>query len=159
MKPEDRFSSIENKLHGLIPPTMSEEGQQRLETTIDELSGETTERTSFFQPDKWSVAAAVIVSVSLTCTLLYFSNQPSSEVVTLNKDTATNSNMILLTSTNRIDYRQDDGLILPTDGNFPHYRYRYQVTDEERVRDPKSGTIITLRQPREEIITVPVTQF
>jgi hypothetical protein len=60
---------------------------------------------------------------------------------------------------NRVDARADDGLIIPEDGAVPYYRYRYHVVDEEQVQDKKSGTVITLRQPRLEILTVPVTQF
>ncbi len=69
------------------------------------------------------------------------------------------SELVVLKTTNRVDGLEDDGLILPLDGSAPHYRYRYHVIDEERVRDEKTGTVITLRQPRQEVVTVPVTQF
>jgi len=153
----DRFSSLEDKLRGLVPPAISEAGQERLENTVDQLVGE--KLIPFYRSNFWRAAAVVTLSSALVWSVFKSNelNQPdvSTALVSVNSPAP----MELLTSTNRIDGRQDDGLIVPTDGRAPHYRYRYSVTDEERVRDPETGTIVTLRQPRQEIITVPVTQF
>ncbi|BDS05679.1 hypothetical protein NT6N_07190 [Oceaniferula spumae] len=161
---EQRFSALEDRLRNLVPPAVSQEGQQRLEDTVDQLAGLSAENDevsepAFFMRRPWQVAAAITLTGTLAWTVYSHHHISTFDPSLAASIPEPRSEMVLLTSTNRIDIRQDDGLIVPEDGSAPHYRYRYHVTDEARVRDPKTGTIVTLRQPREEIVTVPVTQF
>lgn len=178
----DKFQSIEDKLSQLIPSSVSEEGQMKMEESIDELADSSsnvaetatpvassedaprqTGKGSSFWP--WKVAAAIVL---LVVPAVMFKWNPSSvdslsptslAVTDPVSEVWGSSELVILKATNRVDGLEEDGLILPLDGSGPHYRYRYHVIDEERVRDEKTGTVITLRQPRQEVVTVPVTQF
>lgn len=189
---KDRFSSLEQRLSQLVPSAISEEGQQTLEQTIDELAeGEATIASSQVQdlpvnvpvtgtgdsePQEslrqhvWLKSAALLAAIVVPVALMQRSGNHGSDRVLAGPLTATTlistakaekdvAEMEILTSTHRVSAHETDGLIIPADGGVPHYRYRYRVIDEEQVRDPVSGEIITLRQPRHEVITVPVTKF
>lgn len=158
------FNSIEEKLAQLVPPALSDEGQRKLEDLIDDLSGahedpaQTNART-LPQGLVWvTVAAVLLLSASIVLVQSTFSPEEKTTITPLN-DHGGIQEMVVLTSTKLIDGRENDGLIVPSDGTAPHYRYRYHVIDEEQVKDPDSGIIITLRQPRQEILTIPITQF
>ncbi len=171
----DKYQSIEDKLNSLVPPSISEHGQSRMEDAIDQLAG--LEQAGPSKIDEmpatltkkwnkgnggggWKAAAALAL---LAVPVVMFLNKEESAPSIAHLDSGTEvvnlSELVVLRSMNRIDGREDDGLIIPVNGSSPHYRYRYRVTDEEQVRDDETGTVITLRQPRQEIVTIPVTRF
>lgn len=168
----DDLSSIEEKLCGLAPPAISDEGQARMEEIIDLLAGESEGTNGTWSGSSssgkswtWKVAAAMaLFAVPVVMVTETPEDAPVTPLVMNSTTEATSvsetlTDLILLRSTYRIDGQEDDGLIIPADGGAPHYRYRYHVTNEERVRDSETGTVITLRQPRQEVLTVPVTRF
>lgn len=168
----DKYQSIEDKLNGLLPPSISEQGQARMEDTIDQLAALETAKIAQITkaaesdngpwPSSGSWKAAAALALLVVPVMMFFNKEESSpSVARLDSggETANLSELVVLSSVNRIDGREDDGLIIPENGSSPHYRYRYRVTDEEQVRDDETGTVITLRQPRQEIVTIPVTQF
>ncbi len=115
---------------------------------------------------KWNAggswkAAAALAFLAVPVIMFFNKEESSPSVARLDSsgETVNPSELVVLSSINRVDGREDDGLIIPENGSSPHYRYRYRVTDEEQVRDNETGTVITLRQPRQEIVTIPVTQF
>lgn len=175
----DKFQSIEDKLRQLAPPAISEEGQLMLEETIDELAGESLKeeglatvvqgtaisavnngRSGWLWKSAAAIALLAVPAVIIQFKSLKSNTVPASLAVTTPAGDVLNySELVLLKSTNRIDASEDDGVIIPNDGSAPHRRYRYFVIDEEQVRDEETGTIIILRQPRREVVTIPVTKF
>lgn len=159
------INSIEEKLSRLIPPALSEEGQRGLEDLIDELAGVEADADFEATPNRWlwKVAAAVAILAVPVVMTHRRGDSPvmDTSLAQLDVDVTlgVSPEMMLLKSIQMIDAREDDGLIVPSDGTAPHYRYRYRVIDEEVVRDPETGVEITLRQPRQEVVTIPVTQF
>jgi len=171
----DNYQSIEDKLNGLLPPSISEQGQSLMGDAIDQLAGlETAEIAKAVESanrpwpssESWKAggswkAAAALALLALPVVIFLNKEESSPSVARLDSggETLHLSELVVLSSINRVDGREDDGLIIPENGSSPHYRYRYRVTDEEQVRDDETGTVITLRQPRQEIVTIPVTQF
>ncbi len=169
----DRPTSIEEKLRRLAPASISEDGQAMLGQAIDQLAGVEPHLaqmhggnpagTSRFRMKDWPwTKAAAALAVLAVPTMMWLNQNNSAPALTTTasaSDPMAASGLVILKSTNRIDGRVEDGLIIPRDGSKPHYRYRYSVTAEEQVRDAQTGTIITLRQPRQEVVTIPVTQF
>ena len=159
------INSIEEKLARLIPPALSEEGQTSMEDLIDELAGVEADDHSGMssKPWLWKVAAAVAILAVPVVMIQQRGDSPAMDTSLARLDTDVtldvSPEMMLLKSIKMIDARENDGLIVPNDGSAPHYRYRYRVIDEEVVKDPETGVVITLRQPRQEIVTIPVTQF
>ena len=162
----EQFKSIEEKLAQLLPPALSDEGQRRLEDMIDDLSGvdaDLEKSNAGRSPKGWVWKAVAVLALSTSIVIIGSTLVPEERTALLtHDDQATHgktSEMVVLTSTKLIGGRENDGLIVPNDGTTPHYRYRYQVIDEEQVKDPDSGLVITLRQPRQEVLTIPITQF
>ena len=169
----ERFSSIEEKLHGLVPPALSEDGQRRLEDAVDSLAGverrshlpevSPSARSSFWS--RMAAVAAVVTMMAVPLTAFLFNARDSADLPSLKvgaevaRGGGTPQEMLLLKSTKLIDGQVDDGLIVSGDGSVPHYQYRYRVVDEEQVRDVGSGMVITIRQPRQEVVTIPLAQF
>lgn len=165
----DNFLSIEDKLSRLVPSSVSEAGQQKLEETIDQLA--MVKADPVMEPEVGSVrstvtwpwkAAAALALLAVPAVMFKLKDPLSGQLLASNDpavDVWNSSVLVVLKTTNRIDRREDDGLIIPDDGSAPHYRYRYHVTDEEQVRDTETGTVITLRQLRQEVVTIPVTEF
>ena len=169
----DKYPTIEERLSQLTPPAISENGQAMLGQTIDELAGvepcldqvhggKNPAVTVRSRMKDWPWKAAAAVALLAVPAVMLIDQDDASPSLTTNASTGDplfSSELVVLKSTNRIDGREEDGLIIPRDGSSPHYRYRYHVTDEEQIRDDQTGTIVTLRQPRQEIVTIPVTQF
>jgi len=161
-----QFKSIEEKLAQLVPPALSDEGQRKLEDLIDDFSGVDTdlEKSNVGRfPKGWMWKAVAVLALSTSLVIIRSTLVPEERTALLTHyDQATHdktSEMVVLTSTELISGQENDGLIVPQDGTTPHYRYRYHVIDEEQVKDPDSGLVITLRQPRQEVLTIPITQF
>ncbi|MBT8045071.1 MAG: hypothetical protein KJO79_08980 [Verrucomicrobiae bacterium] len=165
-------TSIEEKLlRKLVPNDLSQEAKDRLECTVDDLVGASFEsargdatagsKSSNSLRWAWKVAAAITLLAALAVTrqAILSDSAQLPQLAVSEVTPQTGPDFVVLKSTHQIDAKENDGLIIPNDGGTPHYRFRYRVTDEEQVRDPKTGTIITLRQPRQEVHTIPVTQF
>ena len=171
-------NTIEEKLRRLVPPALSEEGQLCLEETVDRLADVQSEGESSSHSEArifaWPWQAVAVVAALAIPVIMIQSYGPDDTDRSLAQVEVPNSadqssqmisqkvwpqEMLLLRSTKLIDAQVDDGLIVPGDGSAPHYRYRYRVVDEERVRDTETGTVVILRQPRQEVVTIPVTQF
>jgi hypothetical protein len=162
----EQFKSIEEKLAQLVPPALSDEGQRKLEDMIDDLSGvdpdlEKSNAARFLKGWVWNAAAVLALSTSIIFIRSSFIDEEHIELLTHADHIAHSplAEMVVLSSTKLIGGRENDGLIVPIDGTTPHYRYRYHVIDQEQVKDPDSGLVITLRQPRQEVLTIPITQF
>lgn len=178
----DRINSIEAKLERLVPSTLSEEAQTEMEDSIDVLAGlDGISHVSVkrFRPHPWWVGKLAVAMTAVAMLALLFhmrQAQPgdrvkaavldrlampdrSLELAVNSQDGVTAPSWELLKSVQMIDGRENDGLILPKDGSAPYYRYRYRVVDEEKVKDAESGEVITLRHPRQEVLTVPLMDF
>ena len=158
------IKSIEEKLARLLPPALSEDAQHEMEALIDDLAGVDDVHASGFEWKAWSwKVAAAMALLAVPVVMISKNNRPFADASLAILDTdlahSLSPEMVLLKSTRLIDGRENDGLIVPSDGSAPHYRYRYHVIDEEQVRDPESGSVITIRQPRQEVVTIPVTHF
>ena len=170
-KLSDRNLSLEARLSAIALRDVSEEAMRHYDDTIDEMSsGISTEPLSMVgknvssrkrrNPWVWTSAAAITLMVTGWISGFWTTNDRSayslSQLSLAKQDT---SSFTLLKSVNRVDAFEDDGLIIPEDGGKPHFRRRYHIVDEDQVRDDETGTIVTLRHPRQEVVTTPITLF
>ena len=172
------FKSIEDKLSQLIPSAVSDHGLERMDEAIDQLAltsngGRDTEcelpsgKVGKYGWPKmggvWKSAAilallivpAVILNVKTRSTNLNGEVFLASNAIIPENP----SGMVVLKTSNWIDSSEDDGLIIPDDGSTPHHRYRLYVIDEDKVRDDKTGIVVTVRGSSHEVVTIPVTEF
>ena len=64
----------------------------------------------------------------------------------------------VVAATNRIDEPEEDEWFADEAGGM-HRVVRMRVIEEEFVRDRRSGALVTLTEPREELVLVPVSSF
>ena len=64
----------------------------------------------------------------------------------------------LLKQTNLVGETEDAGMLADTDGGMLRV-LRYQVIEEEFLRDKRSGMTVRVTEPREETVLIPVTSF
>ena len=155
----DKFQAMEEKLHQLMPRALSDDAQANLENQIDELAGVVNAHPSSVKGINSSMVmkvAAILVLVTTTFVVIKSSDSRdvAHEVISDRR-----SSLVVINSISRLEGVIDDGLIYPNDGATPHFRYRYEVSNEEKVRDEYTGTIITVRQPSYEVVTIPQTIF
>lgn len=165
----DQIAALEHKLQSWAIRDVSDAARERYDGTIDQLVGVGASGSHLIaqKPETngkswiWSSAAIVVLGVTLWFVgHLQSLEVPSSGVAfTTSFKNEFYSDFTVIKSVNRVSAHEDDGLIIPSDGSTPHYRYRYHVVDEEQVRDEQTGTVITLRHPRQEVVTMPVTNF
>lgn len=158
----DSYELMEAKLQKLVPASLSDVAQCELETQIDELTGV----NHFGSIDKreylkqWgAVAALLTVLVALSsAAFLVDGYEPNGQVV---NDSAFEKNaaFTVLNAVNRMEAVKEDGVIYPDDGGVPYFRYRYEVSNDYRVLDEQTGTVITVRQPSYEVVTIPQKVF
>ena len=173
------FQSIEDKLSQLIPSAVSERGLERIDDAIDQLaltsngvcdaesempSGKVS-RYGWHKIGIWKSAAILVLLIvpAVILNLKTGSADLNGEAFLASNANLTipenSTGMVVLKTTNWIDSSQDDGLIIPDDGSAPHHRYRLYVIDEDKVRDDKTGIVVTVRGSSHEVVTIPVTEF
>ena len=177
----DQAVSMEERLKALAPRDVSDHAMDCYDETIDQFFEGVDETSlgiieSYPIPKNrsgrwlWTSAAVLVVGVGGLLSGLWTINDPSLRVVgDANSPSAFGtdgdvyeaevSTFTFVKSVNWVEGHQDDGVIIPSDGGAPHYRHRYQIVDEEQMRDEVTGAIVTVRRPRQEVITVPVTHF
>ncbi len=175
----EHFSALEDRLRSIATRDVSDVAMEQYDDTIDGLvaaqNDEPDSKAAIIErqpavqgaPRSWvwkSAAAITLGAVSWFAGFWNSGENGPTDVAFNNSDapaseTTMGSEFTLLKSVNRVDGHESDGLIIPIDGSIPHYRHRYHIVDEEQMRDEQSGAIVTIRQPREEVITVPVTNF
>lgn len=151
----DKYQAIEERLHSLMPAALSDEAQARLEDQIDQLSGVEPSQASSNKEITLKIlikAAAVIV---LTAIPFLMKNSKLDTVAASGKI----SDLVVVNSTNRMEGMSEDGLVYPDDGSAPYFLYRFEVSNEEQLRDAYTGTVITVSQPSYEVVTIPQTVF
>lgn len=163
--------SIEEKLNRLMPPPISESGMQQMDALLENLAQGEAKGTARNNSLRNTFAgAAKLVALLLLFLVPVALLKLTNEIVPVAPQlalldavapmaAAQESEFVVIHSVHKVAGRENDGLITPVDGAAPHYRYRFHVVDEEKVRDPETGVVITLRQPRQEVITLPVTDF
>jgi len=160
-----KFSSIEDSLRQLIPSSLSEDGIQRMDAVIEDLSKDGVAALKGGRGRAWYLlwrAAAIVILLLLPATLFYIYQDETGVSGVASVGVANDmldSELELVKTTNHLTETQDDGLIIPDDGGVPHHRLRYYIVDEEQLRDSKTGVEVVVRQPRYEIVTIPVTLF
>ncbi|HCL97874.1 MAG TPA: hypothetical protein DHW77_08930 [Verrucomicrobiales bacterium] len=166
--------TLEERLHAIAPRDLSDTAKQECDVYIDKLviaSGKNLNEevalsdelpTSKKLPRSWIWKSAAAITLGIASWLVGFWSSgevASPDAARLVVDLPVRSDFTLLKSVQRVGGHESDGLIIPTDGSGPHYRHRYHIIGEQQMRDMGSGAVITIRQPRQEVITVPVTNF
>lgn len=150
-----------------MPVGLHESAQQSLEAKIDELAGIDQIEVEInqlnyelpsgkrFSP-QWKTAAAIALLV-VPSAIIWLNH--ASQATQLAQFEADDSSLIVMESKSVVGAREDDGLVLSSDGETAQYRFRYMITNEEQLLDTDTGTVITVSQPSYEVVTINKTIF
>lgn len=167
----ESLEDIEKALLRLVPSALSEEGQRSLEDLIDTLAAEepvVVEMPAAASRRPWgwiaggigSAAAAVVISLSMPALKpdapqLGSNGHPQAVPVSTQSD---KGGVVLLEQLEKVEAAQPEDWMSESDG-IAHRAWRRRVLSQERVQDLQTGYEITVSNPREEVILMPVTAF
>lgn len=143
---------IEAALKRLIPAAVSEELTERVFADISAPSVQ--HKTKNYYPYA-AIAAAVAIAACATLFLSQVKKSDPVATVTLPSVKETVSQIIDTKNTVR---EEEQGIIASEDGNV-HRAIRRTVVKHQRIRDARTGYIITVSTPHKEQILMPVSSF
>jgi hypothetical protein len=147
----DPHQEMEAALLRLMPTALSDGAQNAMEAQIDELSGSEVVHYRFFRWASWLGGIAAVLTISF---VVFSQNSP--EATPLAK--LSESGMIILTELDRVENFHDEGLFVDAGGSAVR-KLRVHVVGESRIRDEETGIEVTLTEPREEMVLMPVSTF
>ena len=162
MKPAEQ---IEESLKRLAPAALSERASESIGSMIDSLATSDadeadeqiesiTGRRGWRGPAAWSgIAAAVVIGVVFS-----WSQRPDEAGPVAQPDQMAVPGFEWVGRTDQVGELEDGGLLADESGRV-HRMVRYQVIEEEVVRDGRSGAMMRVTGPREELMLVPVSTF
>ncbi|MEM1083839.1 MAG: hypothetical protein AAGI48_06925 [Verrucomicrobiota bacterium] len=150
--------SIERMLESrLVPGGMSEEGSAQLESLIDELAGESpSSERRWLHYLLGGAAAALAMAAS------FWMLMPSGEVppvAGVDELFSEVRDVVLLEDVEGVvSAEANQDLVSDPDGSL-HRAWHVQVVSEEHFHDEKSGEVVRVVHPRDELVLMPVTSF
>ena len=158
-KPEE----IEAILGRLMPPALSEGAQSEIEEMLDDLAGDTIAvpgGAASPRPWRWRMIASGIAAAGLAGIFVFPSAPTSSEspVAAAMADEILPAELTLVGESDRVESMVDEGWREDSDGSAMR-SMRLNVIEENRFLDEETGIVMTLSQPREEILLMPISTF
>jgi hypothetical protein len=162
MKPAEQ---IEQSLKRLEPTALSQRASDKIGSMIDSLAASASEveeadiesithRRGWRGPVAWaSIAAAVVLGA-----VLVWSLGPGDPGPVVKPVPVPVPGFEWVGRTDQVGELEDGGLMADENGRM-HRLVRYQVIEEEVVRDGRSGAVMKVTGPREELMLVPVSTF
>jgi hypothetical protein len=155
--------SVETILARLMPPGLSDSGQRGIEAMLDELAAESPHleiphpATASPRMGWWIggiAAAGVAAAWLLSATIVPF----GAPVATSPAAGGTPAELVLVGESGRIESMIDEGWQEGTDGSAMR-ALRLNVVEENSLRDEETGIVMTVSEPREEILLMPISAF
>lgn len=162
MKPAEQ---IEESLKRLAPAALSERASESIGSMIDSLATadadeadeqieSITPRRGWHRPVAWSgIAAAVVLGL-----VFAWSQRPQDPGPVAQSDGMAVPGFEWVGRTDHVGELEDGGLLADESGRV-HRVVRYQVIEEEVIRDGRSGAMMRVTGPRDELMLVPVSTF
>ena len=146
--------SIEAMLARLMPTAISEEGQRSMDEMLDDLYGEETE----VPPKKvvWKlVTTGIAAALALFFAVQFQKPNQTTDLASLADD---EPGMVLMGESDRIEKMTDEGWMADSEGTTLQ-AVRVHATEENTLRDERTGIEVRISQPREELLLFPVNAF
>jgi hypothetical protein len=151
---------IETILARLMPPALSQDGQQSIEAMLDSLAAATQPakpagRLWFRRLLPGSIAAAG-VAAALVFPLATPPSPASWAAANSNKNSP--PGLVLVGESDRVESMTDEGWQEDSDGSTM-LATRLNVVEENSLLDEQTGIVMQVSQPREELYLTPVSTF
>ena len=143
---------IEAVLARLMPPGLSQQGQVEIEAMIGELAGPESSRGP-----SWFIRCAIGggIAAAIGALIAVSPTQPAARPSAVAE---TDRGYSLVSGSDRIESMTDEGWQEDADGLAMH-TLRLKAIVENEVRDERSGMVVLISEPREEILSIPVNAF
>ncbi|MES2996552.1 MAG: hypothetical protein V4733_07055 [Verrucomicrobiota bacterium] len=157
-KPEE----VEKILARLVPAAWSEEGAAGLSGTIARLAGQDQKpaqvaKISALRTLRKRIATGGIAALFAIGGFAFWNHEVPRNKPVVSHHSAT-AEMVLLNTSERIETMSDEGWREAEDGSAMQ-AVRLRVMDVDNVLDGKTGIVMRISQPREELMLTPITSF
>ena len=150
---------VETILARLMPPALSDSGQRSIDAMLDELAAEAPVCRAVPAPRPhrgWWLGGIAAAGVAAAWLLPLTVRPSANPAVSASSEPA--PNVVLVGQSGRIESMVDEGWQEEADGSAMQ-ALRLNVVEEESVLDKETGIIMQIREPREEILLMPVSSF
>jgi hypothetical protein len=149
--------AIENILARLMPPALSEHGQQDIETMLDELATEAETAAPRPRRPWWMISGGIAAALAAGVFVVHFirGSENSSGAMAAAE---TPDELIVMSESGRVETVTDEGWSESPDGAALR-TLRLRVVEENRIFDEQTGIVMNISQPREELLLMPVSAF
>ncbi|RYD18238.1 MAG: hypothetical protein EOP88_23285 [Verrucomicrobiaceae bacterium] len=152
---------MEAILGRLMPPALSSDSHGEIENMIDDLAGVEPAKivpiSSGGWIARWAAGGGIAAALGLLGAL-YMGDKTVQEPRNGALVQQMSSNLIVVSETDRVESVTDEGLKANADGSAMR-AVRLKAVETNKVLDKESGMIIEIREPREELLLTPITEF
>ncbi len=155
--------SMEAILGRLMPPAISGESQAEMENMIDGLAGAEPEKEKVVPIStggwfaRWAVGGGIAAALGLLGAL-YMGDGSVREPGNGGLVQEMSSGLIVVKETDHVESVTDEGLQENADGSTVR-ALRVKAVETNQVLDKKSGIVVEIHEPREEILLTPINEF
>lgn len=151
---------VETILARLMPPALSEEGQRDIEAKLDELAGPGVAipppaPAAISWARRWAIGGIAAAGVAAA---MIFPMKPAAPIADSAMDQEIPAEFQLVSESDRIESTSDEGWLEDPDGSTMQ-ALRLNVVEENNILDEETGIVMTVSEPREEILLMPVSAF
>ncbi|MEI6178870.1 MAG: hypothetical protein WCS43_18400 [Verrucomicrobiota bacterium] len=142
-----------------MPSALSETGQHEIEEMIDELAA--TSQVSAPSGHPWfrRIAVGGIAAAGVAAACFFPMVQRPAALTTATAPSASSApGFVLVGESDRVESMTDEGWLENQDGSTMQAT-RLSVVEENTLRDVETGIVISISEPREEILLMPVSAF
>ena len=151
--------SVETILARLMPSALSENGQHAIEAMIDELAATPQMAASSGHPWLRRITIGGIAAAGVAAACVFPMLQRPAAVVAGNVPAESPApGFVLVGESDRVEAMTDEGWLENQDGSAMQAT-RLSVIEENTLRDLETGIVISISEPREEILLMPVSAF
>ncbi len=152
--------SIEAALSRLMPTALSGEGLHSIETMLDELAGVEPEETISGESPaprwRWLAPTGIAACAAILASLVM--DARDEPVADLPAGLSARSGILLVDHSERIEEVADEGWTSDPGGAAMKVVW-VRAIEEVSFRDERTGIIVHVTQPREEMVFTPITAF
>lgn len=150
---------VETILARLMPPAFSVEGQRDIEAMLDELAGPVVAISpapaNVSWARRWAIGGIAAAGVAVA---MIFPMKSAPPPVAAAPDQELPAEFQLVSESDRIESTSDEGWLEDSDGSAMQ-ALRLNVVEENNILDEETGIVMTVSEPREEILLMPVSAF
>ena len=150
-------NDVEAVLARLMPVALSDQGQEEIESLLDDLAAGTTAVPASARWKTWLPLSGVAAAgMAMAFGFLFTGESERVPPVVLGEQV--HPGLLLVAGSNRIEEMSEEGWSEDTDGSAMR-AVRLVVVEENSFLDEETGIVMQVSEPREEMVLMPVSTF